>query len=86
MIMVDVVGGDQHAVIPPDVLAQADPAIDPETHYSLLSLVRRLGFEACVRILVRGHVIVLWMRGDTVDEIIGDLFLALAVFVDAGGF
>jgi hypothetical protein len=72
--------------IHPDVLAQADPAIDPETHYSLLSLVGRFGFEACVRIRVGGHVIVFGVRGDTVDEIIGDLVLALAVFVDAGGF
>jgi len=44
------------------------------------------GFEACVRIRVGGHVIVFRVRGDTVDEIIGDLVLALAVFVDAGGF
>lgn len=52
----------------------------------LSSLVRRLGFEARVRIPVGGHVIVFGVRGDTLDEIIGDLFLALAVFVDAGGF
>lgn len=50
------------------------------------SLVRRLGFEACVRIRVGGHVIVFGVCGDTVDEIIGDLVLALAVFADAGGF
>ena len=51
-----------------------------------MSLVRRFGLEMRVRIRVRGHVIVLGVRGDTVDEIIGDLVLALAVFVDAGVF
>ena len=48
------------------------------------SLVRRLGLETCVRIPVCGHVIVFGVRGDTVDEIIGDLELALAG-VGAGG-
>lgn len=49
-------------------------------------LIGSLGLETRVRIPVCGHVIVFGVRGDTVDEIIGDLRLALAVFVDAGGF
>lgn len=48
------------------------------------SLVRRLGFETCVRIPVCGHVIVFGVRGDTADEIIGDPGFALAGFIARG--
>jgi len=34
--------------------------------------------------MVGGHIVVLGMRGDTVDEIIRDLVLALASLVSAG--
>lgn len=50
-----------------------------------MSVVRRLAFHVTILIYVCGHVIVFGVRGDTVDEIIGDLVLALADFVGAGG-
>lgn len=64
--------------IHPDVLAQADSAIDPETHYSLLSLIRRLGLETRVLVMIRGHVIVFGVRGDTINQVIRDSRFALA--------
>lgn len=49
-----------------------------------MSVIRRLAFHVTILIYVGGHVIVLGVRGDTVDEIIGDLRLALAVFIARG--
>lgn len=49
------------------------------------SIVRRFGFEACVRIPVGGHVIVLRMRGDAIHQVIRDLELALAGGVGSCG-
>lgn len=49
-----------------------------------MSVIRRLAFHVTILIYVGGHVIVLGVRGDTVDEIIGDLGLALAVFIARG--
>lgn len=50
-----------------------------------MSIIRRLAFHVTILIYVRGHVIVLGVRGDTVDEVIRDPGLALAGFVDTGG-
>lgn len=52
---------------------------------SFLSLVRRLGLETRVRIRIGGEVVLLMIRDQIVDQIIGDLRLALAGFVGAGG-
>lgn len=49
-----------------------------------MSVIRRLAFHVTILIYVGGHVIVFGVRGDTVDEIIGDLVLALAGLVGAG--
>ena len=55
--------------------------------FVFLSIHQSSGVSAstCVRIPVGGHVIVFGVRGDTVDEIIGDLGFALAGLVGAGG-
>lgn len=49
-----------------------------------MSVIRRLAFHVTILIYVGGHVIVFGVRGDTVDEIIRDLVLALAGLVSAG--
>lgn len=49
-----------------------------------MSVIRRLAFHVTILIYVGGHVIVFGVRGDTVDEIIGDLRLALASFIARG--
>ena len=49
-----------------------------------MSVIRRLAFHVTILIYVGGHVIVFGVRGDTVDEIIGDLGLALASFIARG--
>lgn len=49
-----------------------------------MSVIRRLAFHVTILIYVGGHVIVLGVRGDTVDQIIGDLGSALAGLVSAG--
>lgn len=43
-----------------------------------MSVIRRLAFHVTILIYVGGHVVVFGVRGDTVDEIIGNLRLALA--------
>lgn len=49
-----------------------------------MSVIRRLAFHVTILIYVCGHVIVFGVRGDTVDEIIGDLGLALAGLIARG--
>lgn len=49
-----------------------------------MSVIRRLAFHVTILIYVGGHVIVFGVRGDTADEIIRDLVLALAGLVSAG--
>lgn len=49
-----------------------------------MSVIRRLAFHVTILIYVGGHVIVFGVCGDTVDEIIGDLRLALASFIARG--
>ena len=46
------------------------------------SISWRFRFECLVRILVCGHVIVLWVRGDTVDEIITRLAISRRPLID----
>lgn len=50
-----------------------------------MSVIRRLAFHVTILIYVGGHVIVLGVRGDTVDKLIRELGLALAGLVGAGG-
>lgn len=50
-----------------------------------MSVIRRLAFHVTILIYVGCHVIVFGVRGDTVDEIIRDLRLALADLVGSCG-
>ena len=49
-----------------------------------MSVIRRLAFHVTILIYVGGHVIVFGVCGDTVDEVIGDLGLALAGLIARG--